>query len=617
MDNGRYIDREYIGSGGMASVYKAFDQKLKRHVAIKEMAEHMRDNAAVRKLFHDEATKMAAIKEHRNVVQVYDSFDREGIPTIVMELLEGGSLASRLGPGAVPVGEVLVILEQVASGLRAIHSVGVVHRDIKPENIIEDHGVYKITDFGVAMSGDEDTLPFVTSKYAAPEVLLEPDKIGAAADLYSLGMITVELLLGPRRFEEVVRKAIETEQSIELPAIQESVQAFWQQWVASSVELPPLNTLNDAIPADLALLIARLVRRDQNARIADCAVLLEELAKLRQRADQNLGAPTKHDPRLADKLEKIRRERERAAAVTPKSGAPSRPRSRALKVVGLAVVLLLVSFSALLFWPTGFRVDVVTEPLGAVVTHNGRRYEGYPTPTWFSSSWGDTFVLELDGHPPVERVLAEGMPGLAQTETGFRLHVAFEGSSVDAGSDPPHVDGESVSPIVIDSSEKAASMIKAWLPQATPPEIALEGVNRSADGAFMVPLGWALNFRGMSERDGMLTVLHLGADDAASLIYPDPRGGSVEVDAGTVFSVGKEIGLVTSEPTGLEWFVFLLSESALNPPSIDGMEPVGNWARRYPFGGAESAGRDLLLWLLGTGDQAELIGAVVPVEIVR
>ena len=85
-----------------------------------------------------------------------------------MEYMSGGSLATRMGTDPLPTEVVLRITRQVAEGLQAIHDAGLVHRDVKPENILEEAGNYKITDFGVAMTGDEDALPFVTNKYAAP-----------------------------------------------------------------------------------------------------------------------------------------------------------------------------------------------------------------------------------------------------------------------------------------------------------------------------------------------------------------------------------------------------------------------------------------------------------------
>ena len=98
MNKPRYENKTYVGSGGMASVYKAFDVTLQRDVAIKVMADQLRNNESVRDLFTSEARKMASIN-HQNVVHVYDVSDDDGVPTIYMEFMCGGNLASLMGSG--------------------------------------------------------------------------------------------------------------------------------------------------------------------------------------------------------------------------------------------------------------------------------------------------------------------------------------------------------------------------------------------------------------------------------------------------------------------------------------------------------------------------------------
>jgi serine/threonine-protein kinase len=110
MNNARYENKTYIGSGGMASVYKAFDAVLEREVAIKEMAEQLRGNQEIRDLFLREAKKMASIK-NQNVVQVYDVSDEGNVPTIIMEYMGGGNLAARMGVGSLAAEDVLKIVK--------------------------------------------------------------------------------------------------------------------------------------------------------------------------------------------------------------------------------------------------------------------------------------------------------------------------------------------------------------------------------------------------------------------------------------------------------------------------------------------------------------------------
>ena len=594
MKDSRYRGKSYIGSGGMASVYKAFDQTLERDVAIKEMAEQLRGNADVLDLFLREARKMASVR-HINVVQVYDIIEGGEVPTIIMEFMGGGSLASRLGPGRLPEEEVLDVLQQVVAGLSAIHDAGLVHRDIKPENILEEKGVYKITDFGVAMSGDEDTLPFVTSKYAAPEVLVAPEQIGPRSDLYSLGIMAMELLLGPRRFAEVVRDAIEGQQQAQLPAIKDSTQAFWQQWVASSAELPPLNDVDSSVSPAMGTLLKDLTRRDQTARIRDSATLLGRLADLMRHDRQRVLAPTEYEPKIKRRVEAAKKG-STAPAVATKRKSPLWFKA----VIGFGA-LLFVGIAALMLMPdptvARFRLEVVTDPPGASLAVNGTQVEGGVTPVSLDASYGDVLVLRVDGIEPTQVVLSEGMEGLSTTDQGLRLHAVLP------------------VPTGIATSAAAAAMLSEHLPRSWTLGATLKGA--AADGTPRVAVGSPLVFSVTSERPGTLLMAHLGADDTLSLIYPSPGGASPKVTDSKSTSVGADIGLVANEPTGLEWLVFLVSAEPLSPPEIAGREVVEGKVTRYAFGPGESAGGEFIRWLVDSFEKADVASAIVPIEVVR
>ncbi len=597
MMNERYKDRIYIGSGGMASVYKAFDQTLERFVAIKEMAEQLRTFAEVRHLFLNEARKMASIR-HQNVVQVYDVSEEGNVPTIIMEFMAGGSVASRMDSGALASDEVLRIVRQVGLGLQAIHDAGLVHRDVKPENILEENGVYKITDFGVAMSGEEDALPFVTSKYAAPEVLVEPDKIGPSSDIYSLGIMATELLLGHRQFEEAVREAIEKDNKLQLPAIRDSAQAFWQQWVASPVELPPLNKLDNSITPEVAEFLAGMTRRERSARIADCKSVLKELDALMKLGGQRAQAPTEYSPKMKRQLDQSKA---RNAEAT--DGGKRKKPLWFKAVIGVGG-LLLVAVLALFLIPAGpprFHLDVVSDPAGASVTVNGEVLENYPTPTWFNGAWGDTLVFAMDGRPPIELVLAEESTGLSQTEEGYRLEVGWPKA------------------LEIKTSADAAEYFRQKLPQAWTLNVALENAvaDASSPGHYTVEVGSNLNFAVESAQKASLAMIHLGSDNMLTLIYPNPFGFTPETVSGTASNVGPEIGLVAREPLGKEWFVFFSAAEVVLPPEIPGVQPVGNWATLYPIDGNGSPGESLVFWLTETVQPDASAGAIVEIDVVE
>ncbi len=593
MNKSRYENKTYVGSGGMASVYKAFDVTLQRDVAIKVMADQLRNNESVRDLFTSEARKMASIN-HQNVVHVYDVSDDDDVPTIYMEYMRGGNLASLMGSGPMAGEEVLKIMRQVILGLGAIHGQGLVHRDVKPENILEDSGTYKITDFGVAMSGDEDALPFVTSKYAAPEVLIEPEKIGPSSDIYSLGIMAIELLLGPRRLEEVIRETMERDEQLQIPAIKDSVQAFWQHWVASQAELPDLFTLDSAVSVELSELLANMTKRDQSARLQDCGTLLTELDRVIEASDQRAGATTDYNPKMKRKLDKLQAERDGAVD----AGKKKKPLWMKA-VIGLGG-LLVAAILALFLIPSGpdtYHVDLVTEPPGATVTADGALFEGYPTPTWFDGSWGSTVTFELDGYDPIEVVLAEGMEGLTQTDEGFELSVAWP------------------DPFSIENSVEAADYFTANLPSAWPVEFSLD--NGSEQTPQRIALETPISFRVSSEKSGSLTLLHLGSDNYLTLVYPNPAGVAPKLAAREPSNIGAEIGLTAKLPLGTEWFVLLVSEEPLIPTNLGEMQKVEDWATLFPIAGSGSPGETLAVWLTDAGIADKSSGRLLEIEIVQ
>jgi serine/threonine-protein kinase len=191
----------------MAVVYLGHDLELDRPVAIKLLAEHLLGDDAVRTRFLREA-KLAARLSHPNIVRVYDAGeDHESRPFIVMEYVEGKTLAEVLGErGRLPEGEALELAVQACAGLEHAHAAGLVHRDVKPQNLLLTRGgAVKLSDFGIARAAESTRLTEAgtvlgTAAYLAPEQAAGED-VGSAADLYSLGAVLYELLAGQPPFE--------------------------------------------------------------------------------------------------------------------------------------------------------------------------------------------------------------------------------------------------------------------------------------------------------------------------------------------------------------------------------------------------------------------------------
>ena len=169
---GAYRLEAQLATGGMGDVYRAVDTRLHRPVAIKILPHHLREDAARREWFEREAQAVAAL-HHPHLCMLHDLGQADGIDFLVMELLEGETLADRLARGPMPVDEALQHAVAIADALVATHRAGIVHRDLKPGNIMLTESGAKLLDFGLAQlqrvdgAGDEvDTSAALTSPRA-------------------------------------------------------------------------------------------------------------------------------------------------------------------------------------------------------------------------------------------------------------------------------------------------------------------------------------------------------------------------------------------------------------------------------------------------------------------
>lgn len=258
---GRFAVRERLGEGGMGEVYRAEDTKLHRAVALKRMAPHLRSDPQYRNLFLKEAERVSRFTDP-HIAALYDILEHGEDVFLVMELVEGRSLRQRLRD-PMSLEEFLAIATQCVQGLAAAHSRGIVHCDIKPENImITTSGTVKILDFGVArrisqsaMSTAATTGVSGTAGYMAPEVVLE-QVAGPAADLFSLGVVFYEALVG---FHPFLRGTFfETCESV------------------LHDDLVPLDQIGDA-PPEFAAIVARMIAKDAAQRYQDAAEVIEHL----------------------------------------------------------------------------------------------------------------------------------------------------------------------------------------------------------------------------------------------------------------------------------------------------------------------------------------------------
>jgi len=198
---GRYEIVRPLGHGAMAVVDLAHDRELGRDVALKRLAENLARDEDLRARFLREG-RLAAQLSHPNIVRVFDVGEGDGRPYIAMEHVDGETLADLVARrGRVPAAEAAALGVQAARALAAAHAAGLVHRDIKPHNLLlRRDGVLKLSDFGIAFGLEGTRLTMAgtvlgTAAYLAPEQA-RAEEVTAAADVYALGLVLVELLTG-------------------------------------------------------------------------------------------------------------------------------------------------------------------------------------------------------------------------------------------------------------------------------------------------------------------------------------------------------------------------------------------------------------------------------------
>lgn len=200
----RYRLVRHVASGGMGQVWEAMDATLQRRVALKIMHPHTQDELALAERFRDEA-RFAAQLSHPHIVTVHDFLEYEGLSFLVMEFVDGPTLATLLALGPLGADEVRQLLRQLASALTLAHDAGIIHRDIKPANVLVTEDRAQLMDFGIARSLNSDSRTMTgqvlgTADYLSPEQALGRT-VGPATDIYSLGVLAHEMLTASKPFD--------------------------------------------------------------------------------------------------------------------------------------------------------------------------------------------------------------------------------------------------------------------------------------------------------------------------------------------------------------------------------------------------------------------------------
>jgi len=271
----RYTIIELLGKGGMSEVYLARHELLKKNVAVKVLKEELASSKAALERFHREAIAAAAIGDP-HIVDVTDyGFTKEGDAFIAMERLEGMDLRKLLrGAGALPAGRAVAIARQILRGLRAAHQRGIIHRDLKAENVFlttrEDREFVKLLDFGISKlrMPDEDGggqsltstgMVMGTPQYIAPEQAHAQSDLDHRVDIYAMGVILYEMLVG------------------ELPFSGDTALELMMKHVQEVPEPPRQRRPDLCIPPELEEIALKALAKDREDRFPSAQAMLDAL----------------------------------------------------------------------------------------------------------------------------------------------------------------------------------------------------------------------------------------------------------------------------------------------------------------------------------------------------
>src|SRR5688500_15148911 len=262
---GEYRIVDYVGAGGMGEVYRAMHSKLGRVAAVKVLTQATQSSGFVERFFNE--ARIQASLQHPNVATLYDFCEVAGQPCIIMEYVDGQTIAERIaGYGApLPLAETVYVFEKVCEAIEYIHRHGVIHRDIKAHNIkISSQGQVKLLDFGIAKGQDSRQLTQAgsvigTLQYLAPE-LIRGGTADASGDVWALGVLLYEMVTARMPFEA------------------DTVGDLCDR--IGRVEYAPPAQVNPGVPREVAAVIARCLRKNPAERYRSAGELLADARRL-------------------------------------------------------------------------------------------------------------------------------------------------------------------------------------------------------------------------------------------------------------------------------------------------------------------------------------------------
>ena len=260
---GIYEVKAELGRGGMATVYRAYDPRFEREVAVKVLPSELLHSDPQFRLRFEREAKIIAQLEHTAIVPVYDVGEADGQPYFVMRYMNGGSLSERIKAGGLTVEDAARILGAIAPGLDEAHSKGIVHRDIKPSNILFDkRGNPYISDFGIAKLSQAQSGNVTGSAIIGTPAYMSPEQaqgtgVDGRADIYALGIILFEMLTGQQPFQA------DTPMAVVIKHITDPV--------------PHIRKINPQLSEGADTVIQKAMAKDRNERFATAVEMTNAL----------------------------------------------------------------------------------------------------------------------------------------------------------------------------------------------------------------------------------------------------------------------------------------------------------------------------------------------------
>jgi serine/threonine-protein kinase len=313
---GEYRLTEFLGAGGMGEVYRAVHSKIGRVAAVKVLTQATQSHGFVERFFNE--ARIQASLQHPNIATLYDFCEAAGQPCIIMEYVDGQTVAERVAAyGALPLAEAVYVFERVVEAVEYIHCHGIIHRDIKSNNIkVSSEGQVKLLDFGIAKAQTSPGLTQVgsvigTLQYLAPE-LIRGGTADARGDIWALGVLLYETVTGRVPFEATT-----------VGDLCDKI---------DRVAYAPPAQLNPEVPREVAHIISRCLRKNPAERYASARDLLADVKRL---------SATVARPGLSERV---------SEAASEYAGAKSGGSSKLLLAAGaVAGVFVLAVFAALLY----------------------------------------------------------------------------------------------------------------------------------------------------------------------------------------------------------------------------------------------------------------------------